>query len=40
MHHVRQKEWWINNLSNWGLDFHGPKVLENTNKGIHGIKIK
>lgn len=40
MHHVRQKEWWINNLSNWELDFHGPKVLENTNKGIHGIKIK
>jgi len=38
MHHVRTKEWWSSKLSNWNLDFHGPQVLPNTNKGFHGIK--
>lgn len=38
MHHVRTKEWWSENLSNWNLDFHGPLVLSNTHKGIHGIR--
>ena len=40
MQHSRTKEWWLKNLSNWDLDFHGPEVLKNINKGIHGIKIK
>ena len=39
MHHVRPQQWWSHLLSNWGLNFHGPLVLENTCKGIHGKKV-
>ena len=38
MHHVRTQEWWSKNLSEWSLHFHGPVVLPNTCKGIHGLK--
>jgi hypothetical protein len=38
--HIRTKTWWNEQLSNWTLDFHGPMVLPNTNKGIHGLKTK
>lgn len=40
LHKVRNINWWCERLSNWQLDFHGPVVLPNTNKGIHGIKIR
>lgn len=42
MWHVRTKEWWQQQLSNWELDFHGPEI-QNTpdrHKGIHGLKVK
>lgn len=40
MHHVRTKEWWSERLNNWDLNFHGPEVMPNTNKGIQGKKVK
>lgn len=38
MHHIRTKDWWASKLSNWDLNFHGPVVMSNANKGIHGKK--
>jgi 2-polyprenyl-3-methyl-5-hydroxy-6-metoxy-1,4-benzoquinol methylase len=39
----RSIKWWNINLSNWQLDFHGPKVSKNKNekrfKGFWGHKI-
>jgi SAM-dependent methyltransferase len=42
MWHIRTKEWWQQQLSDWKLDFHGPTIqnLSDRHKGFHGIKIK
>jgi SAM-dependent methyltransferase len=42
MWHVRSKDWWQKQLSNWELDFFGPPIqdLSNRNKGFHGCKAR
>lgn len=46
MTYFRNKDWWKEKLSNWELDFFGPDMSKfghpfiNTNKGIHGFKVK
>lgn len=40
--HVRTKEWWQNQLSNWRIDFHGPAESGHSDwhMGFHAVKIK
>jgi hypothetical protein len=42
MWHVRTKEWWQTQLSNFELDFHGGQVenVPGRFKGFHGIKVR